>query len=324
MPRPKQFLKSTRLILLVLTMLLTGTKTLHATPGILMPQEVFVGDTAEFSFGTASLNSVIADGILFTVPSEGLPASNELTVESIVVFRNGNSETVTVRFVPWISGVLQIPSFEIKKIRITPPPVRIASLVEKTGKSVLESARSPLLIPGTTWLLYAIIAALIAAVALGIYAGAKIYRYFLLTPGKRLAGKRVRLFLREMKILEREIRRQRLPVWYASFASSLRRYFGAFCSGNLESFLALTGPEIVFCVREKLGESEGAGAPEGEPQALADRVAGLFLGVDHIRFSGTYGGDRRSEDLGIAQNLVADLEAMIVVIANSEEANAKS
>ena len=302
MPRPDQIsksmpsLKSLRLIFLMLSMLFAGTRTLQASPGILMPQEVFVGDTAEFSFGTASLNSILADGTLFTVPPEGLPASNDLTVQSVVVFRSGNSETVTIRFVPWISGVLQIPSFEIKKIRITPPPVRIASLVEKTGKNTLESARSPLLIPGTTWILYAVIAAAIAAVALGFYACLRFYRYFIQAPGKRLAGKRVRLFLREMKILEREIRRQGIPVWYASFASSLRRCLGAFCSGNLESFMALTGPEIVFCVSEKLG-----GRNE-----LVDRVAKLFSSMDHVRFSGTDEGDMRSGDLVIAQNLVID------------------
>jgi len=319
---------SLQFVLLILVMLLTGTRSLQATPGILMPQEVFVGDTAEFSFGTASLNSVIADGILFTVPSEGLPSSYELTVESIVVFRNGNSETVTIRFVPWISGVLQIPAFEIKKLKITPPPVRIASLVEKTGKNTLERARSPLLVPGTTWLLYAVIAAVIAAIAAGSYACLKLYRYFVETPGKRLAGKRVRLFLREMRILEREIKRISIPIWYASFAASLRRYFGAFCTGNLESFLALTGPEIVCCVREKLGESAvpgaGSGAPAGEHDALADRAADLFSSVDHVRFSGAGEGDRRADDLAVAQNLVADLEALLVVLANREDAYAQS
>ena len=77
--------------------------------------------------------------------------------------------------------------------------------------------------------------------------------------------------------------------------------------------MALTGPEIVFCVSEKLG-----GRNE-----LVDRVAKLFSSMDHVRFSGTDEGDMRSGDLVIAQNLVIDLEAMLAVISNREEANAK-
>lgn len=311
--------------------------------GVLVPREVFVGDTAEFSFGLGSIAALgLSDSIdsgdsvgegndlsrdFIAVPAEDIPESSDATVESIVVSRVGDVATVTIRFVPWVSGVLELPQFAIHGTRVTPPTVRIASAVEKTGRTSLEPARPPLLVPGTMWLLYAMIACALAGVAVCAFAIVHLARYALTDPLSRHARSRFRLFSRELKILERRVGRIGFSPWYAALSFALRRYLGAFCAGNAESFLPLTGSEIAESVRDRADAlmhaicrvqgdemANGAEFSHRDPSLgmgatpITDRVRALFAAMDMIRFSGSDPQDQRIEDIARARALASDLE----------------
>jgi hypothetical protein len=282
--------------------------------GILVPREVFVGDTAEFSFTLSSLPSApgsklgdslpVEDSTVFTVPAGEIPETSEVTIESIVIAKNASALTVSIRFVPWIPGDLQLPSFAYKDIRITPPLVRIGSILEKTGYSSLSPERPPLLVPGTTWFLYALIAAVIALLIVGGIAVRKLARYFLSDPLTRQSGARVRILLRELKNFERNLSRLNAAAWYSGFAIAGRKYLGAFCFGNIDACRAFTGSEISSAVREKLLALE---VPREIQMALSDRVSDLFSTMDKVRFGGE-GLDCREGFLAKFRLLVGDLE----------------
>ena len=289
---------------------------LSADEGMLIPREVFIGDTAELSFSSGSFSSVLEDGTLFALPSEDLPKSDDVEVKSILVSQRGSTAAVTVRFVPWASGVVRLPSFKLKGVAVTPPVVRIGSLLEKTGKTTIEPPRSPLLVPGTTWMLYGLIAAILVATIAGAVAAVKLARYLLLSPLRRQTGKRAAILLREMKNLERKAGKIPMHAWYAAFALSLRRYFGAYCDGDFGSLLSSTGTEIARRLR-------------GLDPALAVRVASVFSGMDEIRFGSAAAADSAdsapddasTETSGLSAFVsreLADLESMRILISDLE------
>jgi hypothetical protein len=311
-----------RIIALVAALAVSGGWALSADGGMLIPREVFIGDTAELSFTTGAFSAVLHDGTLFALPAEDLPKSDDVDVKSILVSQRGSTAAVTVRFVPWASGAVRLPSFKLKGVAVTPPVVRIGSLLEKTGKTTIEPPRSPLLVPGTTWMLYGLIAAILAAAVVGIIAAVKLARYFLLSPLRRQTGRRSAILLRDLKSLERKAGKIPVQSWYASFALSVRRYFGAYCDGDFGSLLSSTGTEIARRLRDL-------------DSGLANRAASLFSDMDEIRFgrspvaaahAATAADSVTADALTVsafASRELADLESMRVLLADLETSAAE-
>ena len=283
---------------------------LFADEGMLIPREVFIGDMAELSFTTGAFTAVLDDGTLFALPAEDLPKSDDVEVKSILVSQRGSTAAVTVRFVPWASGVVRLPSFKLKGVAVTPPVVRIGSLIEKTGRTTIEPPRSPLLVPGTTWMLYGLIAAILVATVAGIIAAVKLAHYLLLSPLRRQTGKRAVILLRDLKSLERKAGKIPVSSWYASFALSIRRYFGAYCDGDFGSLLSSTGTEI-------------AGRLRGLDLSLAERAVSLFSDMDEIRFGSSAASHASPSaespgDSAYASREVSDLEEMRLFLSDLE------
>jgi len=281
---------------------------LAAGSGVLVPREVFVGDSAELTFETNAFASVLESGTVLTVPSADLPVFPDATIESIRVMPSltGKSgiASVSIRFVPWIAGALTLPSFTLNKIRLTPPPVRITSLIDKTGRAALEGPRSPLLIPGTTYLLYGAIAVGLAAVTALLVLLVRLRRYLLQNTGRKQSGRRVRLALRQLKALDRNRQKLEIGPWYERYSFIVRSYLGAFCAGSPDFFSSSTGTEIIDGLRLPLD-----GHDAGD---LLSGVRGLLGRVDIIRFSGRPAEDRRSEDIQTIRDLIPLLESVAV------------
>ena len=283
--------------------------------GILVPREVFVGDSAEFSFETGVFSSDSESNTTISVPPDEIPLSSDATINSITVTRKPDSATVTIRFVPWVSGVIKLPSFSVASRIVTPPPVRIASIIEKTGKNSLEPPRSPLLIPGTTWLLYGIIAGISVIVFLFIFTAIRIHRYVIANPSKRNAGKRKARIMKELKILERRLKRKDVSDWYAAYTRVLRRYLGSLCFGNTEALLSATGAEILAEINAQL---VSAAVSSQEITSLLTDFAAFFAHVNTVRFSGYPYTDIRLQDIKTARTLVSRVESCIAETTSSE------
>jgi hypothetical protein len=289
-----------------------------AAEGLLIPHEVFVGDTAEFSFSTGDFKDLLEPGTLFVVPPEAIPVSSDLTIESIVVARKASPDvdsSVTIRFRPWISGVLRLPSFTLKGTRVSPPPTRIASLAEKTGKTELEGPRAPLLLPGTIWLIYGFGgAALLAALALIVFSS-RLTRFLSQYSVRRQTGLRVRRLNRELRFLARQGKRLALGEWYARFSSVIRAYLASLCSLRDEAALSATASEQVASLSARFPDR----------QALAESLATLLDDVDVVRYSGREVIDERTLDIARLRAFSAEAEAAAEAQALAErEAVAKA
>lgn len=134
----------------------------------LSPREVFVGDTAEISY---TFNSAITfplgetSSAALDFSEDILPLETETyTIKSATLSLIGNQYKLSVLFIQWQTGIVDIPSFDLMTVFnkdssgfvIDLAPVMIASIIDKTGKDSLRPPSPPILIPGTTYAIYAI------------------------------------------------------------------------------------------------------------------------------------------------------------------------
>jgi hypothetical protein len=272
--------------------------------GVLVPREVFVGDAAELSFSTGALNAVLKPGAEETVPSDDVAVSHEVTVESVTVRRGESSSTVVIRFVPWYTGLVRLPPFAFGKVRVVPPPVRVSSLSERTGTSSLEPPRPPLVVPGTTFALYALAASgLVAFIALAV-AIARLRRFLSLNGGRLRSGRRSKLALRELKWLERRVERLPGAEWYAAFSLVLRRYLGSFLGNGPSALLSATTREIAAALAERA---------ETVPEAIRCRVGTLLSAIDAARYSGR-------EPTASPRDAIAEARAAVLALEETARA----
>ena len=125
-----------------------------------LPRDVFVGDAMEIRCTFSCDVALIPDGLL-TVEITPVEIQN-LTVDSITLQKAGSSYMISMLCVPWCVGFIDIPPFVISEhcdknsasVSIDIPEINVKSIVNYTGVTELRSAKAPLLIPGTTWIIY--------------------------------------------------------------------------------------------------------------------------------------------------------------------------
>lgn len=222
--------------------------------GVLIPQQVFVGDTAQFLFPLSEQEwhslqklSPVDAPIAFTHEV----SSDTITLKDLRVIMREKQPYLQITFVPWETGTVYFPPLSFLNLQNPLPPVHIESILETTGAAVLQNPKLPLLIPGTDYLLYGaaigitVIGTILAAA--GIAAAKKLRRYFLFGNAKR----RVRLLRKDMKKLQKHAKKLQknmihakdlqaeraaavhpetiaaIKEWYSQFDYALRVYIGS-------------------------------------------------------------------------------------------------
>ena len=125
-----------------------------------LPRDVFVGDAMEIRCTFGCEVALLPSGVL-SVEIAPMDVSN-LTVNSITLQKAGSSYMLSMLCVPWIVGYIDIPPFVISEhcvdsttsVLLDIPEITVKSIVNYTGATELRSAKAPLLIPGTTWIIY--------------------------------------------------------------------------------------------------------------------------------------------------------------------------
>lgn len=271
-------------------------------PAVLVPREVFVGDAAELTFALPSLSLTMEEGSAFEVPSGDFPVSEDFTITSILIRESEGLGVVVIRFVPWVSGIVQIPVFSARKIHIAPPPVRISSLVDKTGRNILEGPRSPLLVPGTTYVVYGLIAAAVTAILLIVFFIAKFRNVFEGRLSSSNSRRRVRVVMKRLRYLEKHAESIVREEWYRLFSSVLRGYTGSFCG---DSFASATGTEIVSRLGNFIDEKSSGHLRDSN--GIVACFQDIFTHIDSIRF-GSVSESSKSDDIGNVREVIRRLE----------------
>ncbi len=143
----------------------------------LLPVEVYVGDDAELRYSFRSAVDFFPGAPLVLekqIDTRRLPFTelqNSFLVKSAFFTRNDMEYTISIKLSPWRTGIIEFPSFDLfsvlgvsekyenKNISYTVllEPIEIKSIVEKTQIRETQAPAPPLIVPGTTYVIFAVI-----------------------------------------------------------------------------------------------------------------------------------------------------------------------
>lgn len=126
------------------------------------PKAIYIGDRAELKCQFKTENTIEQTALSATGFVSELNFS-EYEIKDISVQNTGpDTYNLIISFVPWHTGIIQLPDYEIADIgTIHFEGVKVLSLVEQEKVTELKNFSSPLLLPGTTYKIYAGIAVFI-------------------------------------------------------------------------------------------------------------------------------------------------------------------
>ncbi|MEL3906923.1 MAG: hypothetical protein P1P65_07870 [Treponema sp.] len=130
--------------------------------GILIPQNIFVGDSGLFLFPVSDQDYAALTARKFTVdiplPLSSLRQNELMTVHEIRIVQKEGGRYLQISFVPWETGDIFFPPLSVFGLKTVLPSVHISSLLGNTQVLTLQPPKPPLLIPGTDYLLYGLTA----------------------------------------------------------------------------------------------------------------------------------------------------------------------
>ena len=139
---------------------------------LVFPKRLYVGDTAELRYTFRSAIDFFngdTDSDELVLPVAAFPFqidNSEFSIEKASLQRNGDFYTVILTFIPWRTGIVDIPPFDLLSVlygsaavpvEINPQPFEVASVLPDGDDTQLRSSVTPLLIPGTMYVVYAFI-----------------------------------------------------------------------------------------------------------------------------------------------------------------------
>lgn len=226
--------------------------------GILIPQNIFVGDTAQFLFLLSETESAQLRGRGFTcetpIPVKDIPQNEMMSIKEIRIVNRDNGQYLLITFIPWETGNIHFPLLSFLKLETSLPSIHVSSLLEDTERMSLQPPKPPLLLPGTDLLLYGMaITGIGGLILLGTGAGL-LWRKLRRKQPRRTAKKRLGILRKKLKRLHKEARKIQKCVplpdaaaaktdteqragaadairnWYASIDRSIREYIQALCT----------------------------------------------------------------------------------------------
>ena len=158
------------------------------------PKEIFCGDKVTLQYQTVLTddNAIILGNVLPLKISDSEQLAKiikidslDCTLENFELSISGNLLTSQINFVPWRLGKLSYPTvkLELESIIIELPgsEFSVSSILEATGETSVKPAMGPILLPGTTYIVYGSIFLGIILLSLVIFTlskSSKIIRFF--------------------------------------------------------------------------------------------------------------------------------------------------
>lgn len=278
------------LLLMPLAADVPSSLTLPATELTVIPRDVFIGDEMEIRYSFASSDELLpsAEEPL----SIQVPDTDDMTVLDMQLSKEFDRYVLSGSCIAWRTGKVQLPEIDVQQfnplleepVLINVPPVTILSVVDYTGKKELRPALAPLVIPGTTWIIYVII---IICVILFVILIVILFRFnafrsrfialfssVLIARNYRILKRRMKRFLKKYMASETEV-----------FATELAHFIRGYMSVRFKTdFDAVTASEFFFVfegIMNHTGSQESSGATE--------QIADILLRCDYVRFSGDSG-----------------------------------
>lgn len=140
------------------------------TKQILIPKQVYIGDHAElqctFNSDLSYLRNAVLKSESITLDMNGFTRNIEIDkceIKSVRFYSSGaDYYTIVVSFIPWKTGRIELPEFDLGAAFGTEPlkdiirfePVSILTLLEGETSTGVKESLSPMLMPGTKYQIY--------------------------------------------------------------------------------------------------------------------------------------------------------------------------
>lgn len=142
------------------------------TSSVLIPKEIYVGDTAEFRCNLKTQLLLLPDGVeKETIEPDFSTESSNCSVIRLELNKSSGGYDLSVFFIPWITGNVNLPEIDLRlfpsveeivpenvSMNLKLPHVMVGSLATKLQETDLRPPAPPVLVPGTTYVVYAVIA----------------------------------------------------------------------------------------------------------------------------------------------------------------------
>ena len=286
------------------------------TTQVVMPKTIYVGDRAELRYTFRSAVDFFADmndSVLSReIALKSLPFetdTDDYTILDASLERNGLLYTFRLFFIPWNTGSIDFPMFDISAavyggaaapFIIDVQSVEVSSILQDQDEAQLRESMGPLLLPGTMYALY--FAALLSVILLIVIFRLVVKRESVRDAYKtwkllRLYAKNAKELYRSLKRLERAGKKIDDAEFCTELQQLIRRYLD-FRFGY--RFSAVSSPAIMDTFEKIM-----AGAMSEKTQSGAMSLAAVLRRTDYVRYArGSI--DSKKEP---AEEFAADLKA---------------
>nr|WP_303933919.1 hypothetical protein [Treponema denticola] len=240
--------------------------------GILIPQQVFVGDSAEFLFPIDALQSfdpsILMSG---SFKIDKIKQNTMMDITAIQIKKQKTKEYISINFTPWETGSVFFPSLAEAGIYDSMPQVFISSILETAKVEVIQPPRPPLLLPGTSYLLYLIASVSGVFIFTSIMVFSAVKKYFFVYSFSRAQRIRIKALNKSLRKLKRQVSSvsssdslegiTKRKDWLKKFEFAFRRY--CFSLTSSEKVLksgegdCLTYSEILESLKRKFESTYG-------------------------------------------------------------------
>lgn len=286
----------------ILSLFFHTTLLVYAQPDTfsITPLNIYVGDEVEIRCVISTVeNSIPVDikdnkASLIIDKEYSLKVEEFCTIKSMVINKQENTLTLDVVCIPWKVGVIELPAFNLYEMlpnykakendlwNVQLPSITVLSIMDKTNLKTLQPVSPPVIIPGTTYLIYgAIVLFIVILVFICIFfARIKNIR-------KRFSDFLRKLFLsRIYKSAKRRIRvlsRRMDSITDEAFANELSHIIRDYLENLFDlPFTAATPKEV-----NSLFMNAYKGLISDQQQEIVHKIYETLVRLDYLRFSAT-------------------------------------
>ncbi len=259
------------------------------TSSVLVPMEIYVGDTAELRCFLSTQRLLLAEGISEdAILFEADESFADFSLKKIELKRTDGGYYLSVFFIPWKPGKISLPLIDLssfssvivseKEIVLELPSVNVGYVSEKLNANELRPIAPPILVPGTIYVVYVLIALFILFLIFVIFVCSRFNRVSLYLRNFISGMKFSKNYRKTLKRLKKLCKAQKSDVDFASdLEKILRLYLG---TRFAHSFHSVTTSEISFVFDEIF-----VGMLSDEQQQAIDEICVLFRRCDYIRYA---------------------------------------
>jgi len=295
---------------------------------LVFPKKLFIGTPVEIQYAFSSGVNFFPeqDGLTAEKPliAEYLPfeaENDDFSLQKAVIRKDGVRYSAVFTLIPWRTGVIDIPPFNVyaaafgsskADFTIDLEPFEVSSVLDEYGASSMQKPLPPLLLPGTLYTLYALIAVFLLLIFAAVQAFKHRVKIAAAVKNKILLQKYAKNARKALRALKKLSKRQKLDD--ADFCEASQNIMRAYlCVRFGENFTSLASFELSAAFERATG-----GFLDEKQQEQTENIASFFRRADYIRFAaGSFDAQKLPQEDYAARLQSAEREHIIAALRDA-------